>query len=61
MNEPELGDYCRSKGIHASDPRRWEEEITQPDKNLTAADRISLMNANRKLKKELDGKDRTPV
>ena len=58
MNELELGEYCRSKGILASDLRRWEEEITEPVKDLTAAERVSLMSANRKLKKELDRKNK---
>ena len=58
MNELELVEYCRSKGILASDLRRWEEEITEPVKDLTAAERVSLMSANRKLKKELDRKNK---
>ena len=58
MNELELGEYCRNKGILASDLRRWEDEITEPVKDLTAAERVSLMNANRKLKRELERKDK---
>ena len=58
MNELELGEYCRSKGILASDLRRWEEEITNPVKGLTAAERVSLISANRKLKRELERKDK---
>ena len=58
MNELELGEYCRSKGILASDLSRWEEEITKPAKDLTAAERVSLISANRKLKRELERKDK---
>jgi len=58
MNELELGEYCRNKGILASDLRRWEDEITEESQGLTSAERVSLVNANRKLKKELDRKDK---
>jgi len=58
MNEHELGEYCRSKGILASDLRRWEEEITNPVKGLTPKERVSLISANRKLKRELERKDK---
>lgn len=61
MNELELGEYCRSKGILASDLKLWEEEITEPTKDLTTAERISLMNTNRKLKKELERKEKALV
>ena len=58
MNETELGEYCRNKGILASDLRRWEDEITGQSQDLTAAERVAFMAANRKLKRELDRKDK---
>ena len=58
MNEHELGEYCRTKGILASDLKRWEEEITEPVKDLTASERMSFIRENKKLSKELERKDK---
>ena len=58
MNEHELGEYCRTKGILASDLNRWEEEITEPVKDLTALERMSFIRENKKLSKELERKDK---
>ena len=58
MNEHELGEYCRTKGILASDLNRWEEEITEPVKDLTASERMSFIRENKKLSKELERKDK---
>ena len=58
MNELELGEYCRGKGILPSDLRRWEDEITEETQDLTAAERVELISANRKLQKELDRKNK---
>lgn len=58
MNEHELGEYCRTKGILVSDLKRWEEEITEPVKDLTASERMSFIRENKKLSKELERKDK---
>lgn len=58
MNELELGEYCRNKGIVSSDLKRWEEEITEPVQDTTTTERISLAYANKKLRKELDRKEK---
>ena len=53
MSEHELVEYCRTKGILASDLDRWEEEITEPVEDLTPSERISLIRENRRLEKEI--------
>ena len=58
MNEHELGEYCRTKGILASDLNRWDEEIIKPIKDLTASERMSFIRENKKLTKEIERKDR---
>lgn len=58
MNELELGEYCRTKGILTSDLTKWEKELTQVEEKISVSERVELLQANRQLREELRRKEK---
>jgi len=64
MNEQELSDYCRSKGLYAEQIARWKEAAiagNDPTDKLTQAQRQALKEERKKtrsLEKELNRKEK---
>ena len=60
LNELEIGEYCRQKGIYAEQLKRWREVCTQANAQAPAVDRVAFREQTKeihRLNAELTRKD----